>query len=51
MDYLAFSPEYLYHVANMLRSNIGAIFSIFFYPFFVILGLYTAIDIIDYLGR
>lgn len=51
MDFLAFSPEYLYHVANMLRSNIGSIFSVMIYTFLGLLGLYVTIEIIDRLGR
>lgn len=51
MNYLGFSPEYLYHVANMLRSNIGSIFSVMIYAFLGLLGLYAAIEIIDRLGR
>ena len=51
MDFLACSPEYLYHVANMLRSNIGSIFRVMIYTFLGLLGLYVTIDIIDRLGR
>jgi hypothetical protein len=51
MDFLAFSPEYLYHVAGMIRENIGSIFSVMIYAFLGLLGLYATIEIIDRLGR
>lgn len=51
MDYLAFSPEILYHMANMIRSNIGTIFSVMIYTFFIILSVFITIYIINYLSR
>ncbi len=39
MDYVVFDLEYLYHMANMIRSNVGAIFSVSFYLFLVVLSI------------
>lgn len=46
MDYVAFSPEFLYQMANMIRSGIGALFSVGIYIFVILLGLCTFLDFI-----
>lgn len=51
MDYVVFSLDYLYHMANMIRSNIGAIFSVSFYLFIVVLSLYTILRIVDFFSE
>ena len=33
MDYIAFSPEFLYGMANMIRASVGSIFNIGIYVF------------------
>jgi len=51
MDYLAFSPEYLYRMAWMLRENIGTIFSVSLYTFLIVLGVFVVIEIICNIGQ
>lgn len=50
-DYLAFSPVYLYHIMNMLRTNIGAIFTVAIYIFFIVLSIYVTLQIISHIGQ
>ena len=50
-DYLAFSPVYLYYIMNMLRANIGAIFTVAIYTFFIVLCIYITLDIISSIGQ
>ena len=50
-DYLAFSPVYLYHIMNMLRANIGAIFTVAIYTFFIVLCIYNPLYIISSIGQ
>lgn len=51
MDYIAFSPEFLYQMAAMLRSSIGAIFSVGLYVFLILLGLCIFLDFINNIGK
>jgi len=46
-DYLAFTPGYVYDMANDLRFNIGAIASIALYTFLLVLCVIAMIDIIN----
>lgn len=41
MDYIVFDLEFLYHIANMIRSNVGTIFSVCFYLFLAVLSIYV----------
>lgn len=41
MDYVAFSPEFLYQMANMISSGIGAVFSVSLYVFILLIGLFA----------
>ena len=51
VDYVAFSPEYLYQMTAMLRSGIGAIASVALYAFLVIFGLLIFLDFINHIGQ
>lgn len=51
LDYVVISPEYLYHMANMIRSNVGSIFSIALYLFIAVLSLYVLINIISFFAK
>lgn len=46
-EYLAFSPEYLYHVGSMLRANLGTVVGIGIYVFMIVLTVYVAFHVID----
>ncbi len=46
MDYIAFSPEFLYQMAGMIRSGIGAVFSVGLYIVVLLLGLFTFLNFI-----
>ena len=46
MDYVAFSPEFLYQMAGMIRSGIGAVFSVGMYVFLLLLGLFAFLNFI-----
>ena len=47
MDYVAFSPEFLYHMSNMIRSSIGAISGVGIYTFVLLLGLLSFLNFIQ----
>jgi len=49
MDYVVFDLEFLYHMANMIRSNVGTIFSVCLYLFIAVLSIYAIIRIVTYL--
>ena len=51
MEYVVFSLEYLYHMANMIRSNIGSIFSVSLYLFLAVLSIYIIVQIISLIGQ
>ena len=46
MDYVAFSPEFLYQMANMIRSGIGAVFSVGLYVFILLIGLFAFMKLV-----
>jgi len=46
MDYVAFSSDYLYQMADMIRSAIGSLFSVGIYVFMLLLGLNVFLNII-----
>lgn len=46
MDYVALSPEFLYQMAGMIRSGIGAVFSVGMYVFLLLLGLFAFLNFI-----
>lgn len=46
MDYVAFSPEFLYQMAGMIRSGIGAIFSVGLYVFVLLIGLFSFLNLV-----
>lgn len=46
MDYVVISPEFLYLMANMIRSSIGAMFSVGIYITVILLGLFSLINLI-----
>ena len=46
MDYVAFSPEFLYQMANMIRSGIGAVFSVGLYAFILLIGLFAFLKLV-----
>lgn len=52
MDYVVFDLRFLYHMANMIRSNVGVIFSVCFYLFLGVLSIfvihYIITSIIDF---
>ena len=41
MNYVVFDLAFLYHMANMIRSNAGTIFSVCFYLFLAVLSVYV----------
>lgn len=51
MEYVVFSPEYLYHMANMIRANVGSIFSVSFHLFLAVLSIYIMVHLIDFIGQ
>lgn len=51
MDYVVFSPEYLYHMAWVIRSNIGTVFSVALYLFLAVLSVFIVLRIISYFAR
>ena len=46
MDYVVISPDYLYHMAGMIRSNIGTVFSVSLHLFIAVLYIYVILQII-----
>lgn len=50
MDYIAFSPEFLYGMANMIRSAVGSVFSVGFYIFLILLGLRVFLSMVQSIG-
>jgi hypothetical protein len=50
MDYIAFSPEFLYGMANMIRSAVGSVFSVGFYIFLILLGLRVFLSMVQGIG-
>lgn len=51
MEYVVFSPEYLYHMANMIRANVGSIFSVSLHLFLAVLSIYIMVHLIDFIGQ
>lgn len=39
MKYVVFDLEFLYQMANMIRSNVGVIFSVCFYLFIAVISI------------
>ena len=50
MDYIAFSLEFLYGMANMIRASVGSIFSIGIYVFLLLQGLRVLLSFIQSIG-
>lgn len=51
MEYVVFSTDYLYHMANMIRGNIGSIFSVSIHVFLAVLSVYILIQVISFIGN
>lgn len=48
MDYVVFDLEFLYHMANMIRSNVGTIFSVCLHLFIAVLSICLILRIVSY---
>ncbi len=48
MDYVVFDLEYLYHMANMIRSNVGSIFSVCFHLFLLVTCVFVIPRIVTF---
>lgn len=46
MDYIVFDLDYLYGCFHMIRSNLGTIFSVAFYLFIIVFGIFTVVNIV-----
>ncbi len=46
MDYIVFDLDYLYYAFHLIRSNLGTIFSVAFYLFIIVFGVFTVINIV-----
>lgn len=40
MEYVVFDLDFLYHMANMIRSNVGTIFSVCIYLFLGVVSIF-----------
>lgn len=49
MNYVVFDLRFLYHMANMIRSNVGVIFSVCFYLFLGVVSIYIIHYIISFI--
>lgn len=45
-EYVVFDMEYLIDLYNMVRSSTGTIVTIAVYTLLIVLGVYTALDVI-----
>lgn len=41
MEYVVFDLSYLYQMANMIRSNVGVIFSVCLYLFLAVVSVFV----------
>jgi len=49
-DYVAFDPEYVYGMAQNLRSNIGSIVSVALYVVLILFCVSIIKDVLDHFG-
>lgn len=51
MEYVAFDIAYMMEMFNTIRYNLGNIFSVAFYLFIAVLGVYVVLNVVQTFGQ